>query len=69
MLSSAVGLLGLTTIIAKAFSYMGILNSPLVAYGIPIFGIAKLVQIKRRGYSLERGSLANEGSYCMFKKQ
>ncbi len=68
-ISSAVSMLGLTTIIYKGYSYVSYLNTPLVSFGIPVFGIIKLVQIRRRGYTLDRGVLEGTGSWDMFRNR
>lgn len=67
--SSLVSMLGITTIFYTGFTIMSYLNTPLSALGLPLIGIIKLIQIKRRGLSLERGALADKGSWCMFSKQ
>lgn len=60
---------GITKIFFAGFDFISRLNAPMVSIGVPVVGIIKLVQIKRRGLSLERGSLANIGSWSMFKKE
>lgn len=67
-IGAAIGMLGLNWIFYKAYSWVAYVNTPLVALGIPVVGIAKLVQIKRRGMSIERGALENEKSWVMFEK-
>ena len=68
-ISSAVSMLGLTAIIYKAYSYMAYVNTPLVAVGVPVIGIIKLVQYKRRNLSLERGAMVGKKSWFMFAKE
>ena len=69
VLGAAIGMLGLNWIFYKAYNWVAFMNTPLVALGIPVVGIAKLIQIRRRGISIERGSLADKPSWYMFKKQ
>ena len=69
VLGAAIGMLGLNWIFYKAYNWVAFMNTPLVALGIPVVGIAKLIQIHRRGISIERGSLADKPSWYMFKNQ
>lgn len=69
VLGSTIGMLGLNWIFYTAYNYVAFMNTPLVALGIPLVGIAKLIQIKRRGYTLERGVLSGEKSWAMFAKK
>lgn len=65
--SSAISMLGITTIFYAGFSLVGYLNTPLVAFGLPVVGFAKLIQMKRRNFSLERGAMTLADSWRMFK--
>ncbi len=58
IISLVVSLAGLTAIISKGYSYMSYLNSPLVAYGIPLFVTFKLIAAARKGKGAERGCLS-----------
>lgn len=68
VVSSVVSMAGITNIFYTGFTIMSYLNSPLVTYGLPIIGVAKLIQMKRRNMSIERGALAELGSWSMFTK-
>ncbi|MCU6746403.1 hypothetical protein OCV51_01810 [Faecalicatena acetigenes] len=69
VISSAVSIFGLTNILSVGFTILGYLNIPLITIGLPVLGIAKLVQIRRRHYSLEKGSLEKKSSWCMFQEK
>lgn len=67
--SSFVAMAGITNIFYTGFTIMSYLNTPLVTLGLPIVGILKLVQMKRRNMSIERGILTDKGSWSMFTKE
>lgn len=69
IVGSTIGMLGLNWIFYTAYNWVAFMNTPLVALGIPVIGIAKLIQIKRRNMGIERGALEKEKSWVMFKKQ
>ncbi len=68
-ISSVVSMLGITNIFYTGFTIMSYMNTPLVALGVPVVGICKLVQIRRRKLSLARGAFENKSSWFMFDKQ
>ncbi len=67
-ISSLVSMLGITNIFYTGFTIMSYMNTPLVALGVPVVGICKLIQIRRRNCSLERGAFENKSSWFMFDK-
>lgn len=67
-ISSGVSVFGLVAILSVGFTYLGYLNTPLIAVGIPVIAILKFVQMKRKNYPKEKGCMEKEGSWDMFKK-
>lgn len=64
----AVSAFGLTAIIYKGLSYTSWINSPLIAWGIPIFVTFKLIRIRQKGLGKERGCIEGVPKLALFKK-